>query len=116
MQALSWSSIFFYCLFSIFVFYQQLHIKNYQSANRFFASLLNISALVGMLTGVAYLFYYGWAVTWWAPIVILIIGLIVLSLSFMIYRLLGALSLSLAGFIGWPLSAYYMFQYIPAAT
>jgi hypothetical protein len=116
MQILSLPSISFYCLFSIFVFYQQLHVKNFQGASQVFALALNISAFAGMLTGLAYLAYYGWSVAWWAPIVILVIGLLVSMFGFLIERLVGSLILSLAGFVGWPLSAYYMFHYVPAAT
>lgn len=116
MQALSLSSISFYCLFSIFIFYQQLHVKNFQGASQIFALVLNISAFAGMLTGLAYLVYYGWTVIWWAPLIILVVGLVVSMLGFIIERLVGSLTLSLAGFVGWPLSAYYMFHYVPAAT
>ena len=76
MQTLSWLSIVFYCAFGIFVFYQQLHAKNFQGASQAFALTLNISAVAGMLTGIAYLVYYGWATVWWAPGVIFIVGLV----------------------------------------
>jgi hypothetical protein len=45
MQTLSLPSIVFYCGFSIFVFYQQLHVKNFQRASQSFALALNISAI-----------------------------------------------------------------------
>lgn len=116
MQTLSWTSIAFYCLFGIFVFYQQLHVKNFQGASQSFALALNISAFAGMLTGLAYLIYYGWSVVWWAPIVIFVIGLVASMLGFLLERLVGSLALSLGGFIGWPVSAYFMFSYVPSAT
>ena len=116
MQTLSSSSIAFYCRFGIFVFYQQLHVKNFQGASQSFALALNISAFAGMLTGFAYLVYYGWSVVWWAPIVIFLIGLIASLVGFLLERLVGSLALSLGGFIGWPVSAYFMFSYIPSAT
>ena len=116
MQTLSWPSIAFYCLFGIFVFYQQLHVKNFRGASQPFALALNISAFAGMLTGLAYLVYYGWSVVWWAPIVIFVIGLVASMLGFLLERLVGSLALSLGGFIGWPISAYFMFSYVPSAT
>ena len=115
MQILSWPSIAFYCAFSIFVFYQQLHVKNSQGASQSFALALNISAFAGMLTGLAYLVYYGWSVVWWAPILIFVIGLLASMLGFLVERVVGSLVLSLGGFIGWPLCAYFMFSYVPAA-
>ena len=116
MQSLSWPSIAFYCLFGIFVFYQQLHVKHFQGASQSFLLALNISALVGMLAGICYLVYYGWSVVWWAPIVIFIIGLVASVLGVLLERFVGTLALSLGGFLGWPLCAYLMFAYVPAAT
>ncbi len=116
MQALSWSSIFFYCAFSIFVFYQQLHVKNFQGASQVFAMVLSISAFAGMLVGLAYLAYYGWSVAWWTPLVILAIGLIATVVGAIAERIVGAMMLSLGGFIGWPICAYFMFHYIPKAA
>jgi hypothetical protein len=113
MSVLSWPSIGWYCLFSIFVFYQQLHVKNFRGASKAFGLALSISAVLGMLTGFAYLLYYGWSVAWWAPIVIFILGILVSLVAFTLERVVGALALSLLGFIGWPVSAYFMFQYIP---
>jgi hypothetical protein len=116
MQTLSWPSIAFYCVFGIFVFYQQLHVKNFRGASQPFALALNISALAGALTGLAYLLYYGWSVVWWTPIVIFVIGLLASSLGFLVERVVGSLALSVGGFIGWPVCAYLMFSYVPSAT
>lgn len=117
MQGLSWTSVAFYIFFGFFVFYQQLHVQNFRGASKPFFLALNISAFAGMLTGVAYLVYYGWSVVWWAPILIFVIGLLANGvLSFLLERLVGALELSLGGFIGWPVCAYFMFYYVPTAT
>jgi hypothetical protein len=116
MQILSWTSIAFYCIFGIFVFYQQLHVKNFQGASQSFSLALNVSALAGMLTGFAYLAYYGWSVVWWAAIAIFFIGLVASMLGFLVERIVGSLALSLGGFIGWPVCAYFMFRYVPSAT
>ena len=113
MQSLSWLSIGFYCLFGIFVFYQQLHAKNFRGASQGFALALNVSAILGMITGLVYLVYYGWVVTWWAPIVVFLVGLLASMLGFLIERLVGAMALSLGGFAGWPICAYFMFAYVP---
>ncbi len=114
MPTFSWPSITAYCLFSIFVFYQQLHVKNFQGASQAFSLALSISAFAGMLTGLAYLVYYGWSVSWWAPIVIFVLGVVASSvIGVLIERFVGSLVLSLVGFIGWPFSAYLMFEYMP---
>lgn len=98
MQTLSWASIGFYCLFCIFIFYQQLHVKNFQGSSQVFALAINISALLGFLTGLAYLGYYGWKIVWWAPIIIFVIGLLASILGILIERVVGSLSLSMVAF------------------
>lgn len=113
MQALSWPSIGFFCLFGIFVFYQQLHIKHFHGSSQSFALALNISALLGTLTGLTYLIYYGWHVVWWAPIVIFVIGILAAMLGFLIERIVGSIVLSTSAFVGWPICAYFMFDFVP---
>jgi hypothetical protein len=114
-DALSGWSIIFYCLFSIFLFYQKLHLKNFAGASEVFGLTLSISALAGLLTGVVYLIYYGWVASWWAPLAILVIGIVATPLGMVAERLVGAGTLSLVGFIGWPVCALLMFNTIPVS-
>ena len=116
MQAISWPSVAFYCAFGIFVFYQQLHVKTFRGASQAFLLALNLSAVIGMLTGLVYLVYYGWSVVWWAPLVIFAIGLAASMLGFLVERVVGSLALSLGAFAGWPVCAFFMFQYVPVGT
>ena len=114
MGAMSWASIAFYCIFGVFVFYQQLHAKNFRGESQWFLFALNVSALLGVITALAYLVYYGWSVAWWAPIAILAIGVLVAGfLGVLVERLVGALAVSCAAFVGWPLAAYFMFRFVP---
>jgi hypothetical protein len=115
MQSLSLPSIAFYCVFGIFVFYQQLHVRHFRGASQTFALALSISAFAGMLTGFAYLIYYGYSVVWWAPVIIFVIGIVASILGFLLERIIGSLAVSLGGFIGWPVCAYLMFRYVPSA-
>ena len=116
MSSLSWPSIAFYCAFGIFVFYQQLHVKYFRGASQIFGLILSLSAFLGMLTGLAYLVYYGWHVVWWAPLIIFVIGILVSMLGYFIERLVGKFTLSFVGFVGWPVCAYFMFAYVPVGT
>lgn len=113
MSVLSWPSVAAYCAFGVFLFYQQLHAKEFRGANQSFALVLNLSSLAAMLVGLVYLGYYGWTVVWWAPIAIFGIGLLASFAGFLVERLVGRTMLSLAGFVGWPVSAYLMFHYVP---
>lgn len=113
MEYLSWPSIIFYCLFGNFVYYQQLHVRDFKGASQTFLLVLNISTFTGMLSGFAFLIYYGWTVVWWAPIVIFILGIFATIAGVLLEKVVGAFSLSMAGFIGWPVCAAFMFYYVP---
>lgn len=116
MQALSWPSLGFYCFFSTFVFYQQLHAKNFHGSSQGFALALNISSILGRLTGFAYLGYYGWQVIWWVPVVIFGIGTLACMLGFLVERIVSPMIFSTSAFVGWPICAYFMFSFVPNGT
>lgn len=116
MSSISWTSAAFYSLFSIFVFYQQLHLKSFRGASQGFGALLATSALIGTVTGFIYLGYYGWHVSWIAAVLIFVLGIVVGVTGMFIERIIGAFSLSMIGFIGWPLCAYFMFKHVPVAS
>ncbi|MCY0855752.1 hypothetical protein [Cupriavidus sp. D39] len=113
MNVLSWPSIAFYCVFAVCIYYQQLHLRNFRGRSQVFGFVLGLSALAGTLTGLAYLGYYGWTVAWWAPLVIFVIGLLASFTGVLVERIVGTLPLSLAAFLGWPVSTYFMFHYMP---
>ena len=106
----SWRSIAFYCSFCIFVFSQPMHIRMFPRASETYVKTLKISSSLGALTGFAYLVYYGWEVAWWASILVFIVGAMVARLWFRID--LRSIGFGLGGFIGWPVSAYFMFKYV----
>jgi|UniRef100_UPI003784D08C hypothetical protein len=123
MQSISWLSVLFYCLFGMFVFYQQLqvrgfethpHLRGFRGSSQGFETILKFSAFAGRITGLVYLIYYGWTVVWWAPIPIYVVGLLFPIVGVFVERLLGSFALSLLGFIGWPLCAFAMFTHIPS--
>lgn len=101
-----------YALFSLFTFYQQLHVKTFRGANQAFSALLTWFAFVAMLVGLVFLFYYGYKVSWFGSLGLFGIALVVKFLWFGIEAKLGlrdaAPFLSLAGFAGIPICAYFM--------
>lgn len=107
--------IVLYCLFTMFVYYQQLHVKNFQGASQGAAMFLSLSAFAGMITGFVFLIWYGFYVAWWAPIVLFVIGVLFQFVANFIEVLVGRFTLSLGGLIGWPLCAFFMFKLAPAA-
>jgi hypothetical protein len=113
MNAISWTSVLFYCVFSNLIYCQLAHAQNFRGSSKIFEILLSVSAITGTLTGFIYLVYYGWTVIWWAPIVILIIGILSSIPYALIESRIGHFTLSMVTFVAWPVLAYFMFQYIP---
>ncbi len=107
-------------LFTVFAFYQKLHIRDFQGASQGFLLMLNLSSLGSMIFAVGFLIYYGVTVKWYFPIILLIIGLLVKFIWFAIEAQLGKKWLpfvfSTLGFIGWPLCAVVMIIYLPKST
>ena len=116
LEALPLSTAIFYCLFSTFVYYQQLHLKNFRGASKVFESVLSLFAFAGMITGLVFLIYYGWTVVWWAPVVLFIISLFFQLIANLIERITGPFFLSLTGFLAWPVCAYLMFNSLPTSA
>lgn len=106
-----------YTLFSFFLFYQQLHIKNFRGANQGFLALLNVFALVAMVGGFAFLIYYGYKVSWLGALGLLGIALVVKFVWFGIEAKLGlrdaAPFISMAGFVAIPACAFFMWWGFP---
>lgn len=106
-----------YALFSIFVFYQQLHVKTYSGASQGVETVLTLFAFLAMLAGLAFLFYYGYQVSWLSALGLFGIALVVKFVWFGIEAKLGIRHLapfvSLAGFLGIPICAYFMWTGLP---
>lgn len=115
MAALSIESIGYYCLLSSFVYYQQRHAKTFQGASDGFHDLLTYSAFLGMIAEYACLLYYGWSVVWWAPVVLFLLAVAFKFPVVLIEKAIGETTISLAGFVGWPVCAYLLFRSIPPA-
>jgi len=101
-----------YTIFSFFLFYQQLHLKNFQGASEAFGTLLGIFAFVGMLFGLGFLIYWGYKVSWLQAAALFGIAFAIKFVWFPIEAKLGLRNsywvFSLAGFIALPVSGYFM--------
>ena len=65
-NALPWGVVVPYCLFSMFVFYQELHARDFRGASYVFHMVLLTMGFLGFITGAIFLVYYGIKVVWWA--------------------------------------------------
>lgn len=106
-----------YTLFSFFLFYQQLHVKNFRGASEGFYFLLNAFAFISMLGGLAFLLYYGYKISWLDTLALFGISFVVKAVWFSIEAKLELRNLapfiSLIGFIGIPVCGYFMWWSLP---
>lgn len=101
-----------YSLMGIFIFYQQLWGRDFRGGWQTLGLLLNLSGLIGTLTGLVLLGYFAVTVSWVGAAVLGVLGLLGSLLGPLLERLTGPVVIALAGFIGWPWCAYYLFQQI----
>jgi len=101
-----------YAVFSFFLFYQQLHLKNFRGASQGFATLLGLFALVGMIFGLGFLIYWGYKVSWLEAAILFGIAFAIKVVWFPIEARLGLTNsywlFSLAGFVALPVAGYFM--------
>jgi hypothetical protein len=105
-----------YLIYSLFVFYQQLHVKNFNGGSQGFHLALSMFAMISMLAGFGLLIWFAIAVSWpWA------LGAFLLSLVVPIpwFAIEGALKIrhlapyiSVVGFIAIPASGYFLWASI----
>ena len=109
---MSASLIASYTIFSFFLFYQQLHIRNFRGANQGFLSFLTAFSFASMLGGAGFLLFYGYKISWFDALVLFGIAFAVKFVWFGIEAKLGlgnlANYISIAGVVGIPVCAYFM--------
>ncbi len=107
-----------YSLYSLFVFYQQLQVKNFRGASQQMHFVLSAFALLGMLFGIGFLAYYGYRVSWLGAGVLFLAAFAVKIVWFFFEAKLGirglAAYISLAGFVAIPVLGYLLWASIPA--
>lgn len=106
-----------YTVFTLFQFYQALHIKKFRGASQAALLVINICAFAGMLFSYGYLVYYGIAVAWYWPIALFVIAFAVKTLWFYIEAKLGLKNhipiISLAGLLVLPVSGFFLVVFTP---
>ena len=118
-DVIPWAVVIPFSLFSGFIFYQQLHLKNFRGDNRSYRMFLSISFLLGNVTGIVFLVYYGLQFDWMKPLILFGISFGFKIIVILIDVLLSARQtsehfvLSKLAFIGWPTCAFLMFSSIP---
>ena len=121
-DALPWMVLGTYSLYSVFLFYQQLHLKNFQGANQTAKLAFATSYLGGMITGIVFLALYWTKFGWVAALTLFGVSFAFKILVVLFEVMLTARPsrnyfwLSAAGFVGWPVCAFLMFSSMPTVT
>jgi len=109
MEIVPWPSIAFYSAFGIFVYYQRLYAQ--ACADQAWQKLLLTGmAFAGMLTGFAYLVYFGWKTAWWMAAIPLAMSALATIPALLLERLTSRTALGQISVLAWPLCAYLMFD------
>jgi hypothetical protein len=109
MSIIVWDSVAWYLAFSVFTFYQKLHLRNFRGASRAFETILGISGLLGSLAGISYLIYYGWHISWWGALAIFSMSIVLMLICRLLEKIMEPLFISVTGFLAWPVCAYLMY-------
>jgi len=106
-----------YVVFSFFLFYQQLHLKNFRGSSELFQLGLGLFALLAMIYGLCFLIYWGINVSWIQAVILFAISIGVNIIWFPIEAKLGLRNsywiFSLIGFITIPISGFFMWASLP---
>ena len=109
------ASYFIVC--SMFLFYQQTLIKQFQGASRLFLIFLTWFAFGGYIAQITYFVYYGWNVSWVDSLLISVGGVLMAGfLGTVLERMVGKWVIVFMGFLGVPYCGYMMFKTIPMAA
>lgn len=114
MGYLSFDNVGIFLILSTFIFYQQLHLKNFRGASKGFEALLGTSVLLGMVFSIGFLVYFGWSISWVGALAIF--GVSIIGAGFIgaiAEKLFGGLPLSLLAFVAWPVCAYLLVTGLP---
>ena len=104
-------------LFSLFLFYQKWHVKNFRGAWVGFCNLLSVSAFVWMVFGTGFLLYWGYKFSWMQALILFGIGFGTQMVWFIIEALLKIRDkfwiFSVGGLVALPILAYMMWSSLP---
>ena len=91
----------------------QRHASAFKGASQSFHAALNLSVILGSITGLALLVYYFMQVAWYWPILLFVGGSLIAGLTFAVLdKVVGQPAMSLLGFVVWPAAAVWAFSIV----
>lgn len=73
---LPWPIVITYCIYAIFAAQQKFCIRSFKGGNQIYNLILGYFAFVTSLFGIVFLIFYALRTTWWAPVILFILGLL----------------------------------------
>ncbi len=114
--SLPWTLVIAWSLFAGFINTHQRYERSFRGSSEVFRSVLVLSYFLGSVTGLGLLIFYFTKVTWYWPILLLIISIIFIVVVFGFFEAKtgygGLFAFSLLSFIGWPACAIWIFLII----
>jgi hypothetical protein len=116
-QHLPWPVVVTYAVYSIFAAQQKFCIRDLSEASPGYSLLLSYFGFFTSLFGVGFLIYYGFQTTWWAPLVLFAIGMLIyipfVLLERTTERLVPLQAWGLVSFVVVPVCAVLLIYYTP---
>ncbi|MEY2666336.1 MAG: hypothetical protein RLZZ384_507 [Pseudomonadota bacterium] len=102
--------IFAWALFFAFLNCHWRYARYFRGSSQVFYFILHISVILGSLVGLGLMGYYFVHVEWYWPFALFILGSFLSGIVLAtIEMLIGQLFMSIISFVGWPISAIWLF-------
>jgi hypothetical protein len=112
-DSLPLSLILAYVGFFCFLNTHQRHVSKFGGTGQAYQMLLYGSLVVGFSAGLCLMVNYGIQTAWYWPVILFLTGSVMAGLiSSFLEASMGIFVMSLAGFLGWPICAYLMYEII----
>lgn len=110
MTELPWGLLISWGIFFGFLNTHIRHSSKFQGSSRKYEIALSLSVIFGFITMLALLILYFLKVSWYNPIILIIFGGVIGGIIFgFLDALVGLFKMSLLSFVGWPVSAIWVY-------
>ena len=114
---MTFSLVLWYATLSLFSNFQMMQASDFRGASKTYGVLLSLSAFTAKIVALVFLILYGWHTTWYLPIALFAINLVVQFVG--VIPIAAALGLkdsvwvvNFIGFFAWPIAAVLLFRSI----
>jgi hypothetical protein len=103
-----WPSLGLFFLLTVLLAHQENFSKQFSSEDPTFKFLLTSSRFAGAITGLSYMVFYGWHISWWVALLLVLVlfaaGIVALFTEKLTPKV------TKAALWAWPICAYFMFK------